>query len=79
LNPEDNTGHDLEKIDAILRVHFNIKPDELSVDEWAKLFQQWVYVQRIQFNSQQLALEETLTKVLYKLTSDVFKALNKKK
>jgi len=69
----------LEKIDAVIRVHFGINPDELSTDEWAKLFQQWVYVQRAQLSAQEAMFEATLSRVMYKVANDVFKAIQGKK
>ncbi len=67
----------MQKIDAIIRVHFNINPEELSDEDWAKLFQQWVYVSRIQMNAQQAMLEGTFKKVLIEVVNDVFAAMNK--
>jgi len=67
----------LQKINAILRYHYSINPDELSDQEYAQKFQDWVYITRVKNDAQIALLENTLEKVLYKLTNEVFTALNK--
>jgi|GEM_PF-3737346 len=69
----------MQKIDAIIRVNYNIDPEELSQQDWAKYFQQWVYVTTIQRKAQEAMLEQTLEKSLIKVVNMVFESLNKKK
>ncbi len=68
----------MQKIDAVIRVHFKENPEELSDEDWAKRLQEWVYVNRVQNNAQERMFEKTFRKVLFEVVSEVFKALNKK-
>jgi hypothetical protein len=34
----------MRKMDAILRYNFRIEPDELNDDEWAKRWNEWVWL-----------------------------------
>lgn len=68
----------MQKIDAIIRVHFRIDPKELSDKEWAQYFQDWVYVNRIQNDAQEAMQERTFRKVLVQVVNEVFAAINKK-
>lgn len=42
---EDDAPGWIDKVNAIIRVHFGIKnPDELSDEEWAKYYQDYMWV-----------------------------------
>jgi len=69
----------MQKIDAIIRVAFNVDPEELSDEQWTKRFQEWVYVNAIQRKAQEAMLERTFKKSLVEVVNMVFEALNKKK
>ena len=77
LNPEDEKDPEkwTHKIDAIIRVIFKENPEELSDEDWAKRFQEWNYVNRLQLTTQ----EAMFKKVLLEVASKIFEALNKAK
>lgn len=60
-------------------MNYKVDPEELSEDQWAKLYQEWVYNERIKNIALRDTLENTMETVLYKVVSDVFKALNNSK
>lgn len=61
-------------MDAILRVELGLNPDALTDNEWAKSFQEWVYVQRVKNN----ATEKIIEKVVRQALADTLKAINGK-
>ncbi|EEI90206.1 hypothetical protein HMPREF0765_4157 [Sphingobacterium spiritivorum ATCC 33300] len=75
MDPEDVTGRQIEKIDAVIQVGMGIDPDTLSEEDWAKHYQQWVYVQEVTAKNN----EAVLRKVLAELLTEVFKTLGKRK
>jgi len=50
-------------VNAIIRVHFNINPEELSDEDYYQLYQQWVYVENIKKNAYKQALLEVLSQI----------------
>jgi hypothetical protein len=72
LNPDDEEKNQLEKMDAIIRVEMGIDPNNISDTEWAKLFQEWVYVQRVKNNALEKILEKTFTEALFKVAKAIF-------
>ena len=59
-------------MDAIIRVELGIDPDNISDKQWAKLFQEWVYVQRVKNNALEKILEKTFTEALFKVAKAIF-------
>lgn len=51
---------EFDKVNAIIRVHFNKNPDDLADEEYYQLYQQWVYVENIKKNAYKEALIEVL-------------------
>ncbi|MFN8238635.1 MAG: hypothetical protein U0T77_10745 [Chitinophagales bacterium] len=45
-------------------MHFDIDPDTLTDEEWAKLYQQYVFVEKLKYKNLQAAYEAALIKVL---------------
>lgn len=66
-------------MDAIIRVELGIDPDTLSDEDWAKKFQEWLFVQRIKNKTQEALIEKSVKKVLVEVVNGVFKSLNSKK
>ncbi len=77
LNPEDKEDPEKwhRKIDAILRVTFKENPEDLSDEDWAKRFQEWNYVNRLQ----QITQAAMLKKVLFEVATEIFKRMGKTK
>lgn len=59
-------------MDAILRVELGVDPKNLSDQEWAQFFQEWVYVQRVKNNALEKILEKTFTEALFKVAKAIF-------
>jgi hypothetical protein len=48
LDPEDkeDDAQWIAKVNAILRRYYQINPEDLSNQEWSKLFNEWVYLEK---------------------------------
>lgn len=64
MNPEDETGQELAKINAILRVKFGVEPETLTNEQYAQLFQEWAYVQKVESKTQENAFRKVMQEVL---------------
>lgn len=53
-------------------MHFNVDPNELTDDEWAKLFQYWVYTERIKMKAQETIIEKAALKALTEVAQAIF-------
>lgn len=62
-------------MNAVLRVHYGIDPNELSDEDWARKFQDWIYVTR----SEHMALEIIMQNALRKVAKEVLEVLYPKK
>jgi hypothetical protein len=55
---------------VVLRKEYNIDPDTLSDDEWAKLYAEYLYIQKTKFQNLKTAFVAALTEVISQILPD---------
>lgn len=57
---------------VVIRVYYGLYLDGLPTNEWAKLFQLWIFVNRTKLKADEVVLENTIRKVLYELAKAIY-------
>ena len=75
LEDESKEDHQfIQKINALLRSHFiGVNPEKLSNNEWAKLYQEYLYVKHTDLENLYKVIEGANKKALVEILSQVLK------
>ena len=67
MDEEAGDGQWIAKINALLRFHYKVEPERLSDREWAKLFNEYVYVRDVGLRDSGQVMKSALAEVLGKM------------
>ncbi|WP_228235935.1 hypothetical protein [Allomuricauda sp. M10] len=54
----------MEQVNAIIRRYYNLDPDKLSDEQWARIYNEFLYTEEIRLTNLKNVFTAALTKVL---------------